>query len=213
MSTDPIAPPTKSTQVYRELRRDITTGQYAPGQNLVRRDMLKKYAVSLSIINEALSRLMHDGLIERGERETARVIQPDEQQLQSDFMLREAVERQVARLLAEKADDEILRALRRDAQALDRWIATEGPDSTLHLEFHLKMARATGYRSLETTLHRLGMRSLVVARWLRSQQFFHPADFHEQLVEAIQSRNASTADEAMRAHLHYDENFPPKAKG
>lgn len=199
------SPLTKSTRVYRELRRDITNGVYQPGQQLVRRAMLKKYSVSLSIVNEALSRLTHDGLIEQGERESARVIQPNEERMFNDLMLREAIERQVVRLLAEKASDETLAGLLQDAQSLDRWIATEGANITLHLEFHLKMARATGYRSLEETLRPLGMRSMLVARWLKAQSLHHAPDFHEELVRAIMTRNPAVADEKMRAHLHYAE--------
>lgn len=196
---------TKSTRVYRELRRDITSGVYQPGEQLVRRTMLKKYAVSLSIVNEALSRLMHDGLIEQGERESARVIEPCEQRMYNDLMLREAIERQVVRLLAEKATPETLQGLLLDAQSLDRWIATEGANITLHLEFHLKMARATGYSSLEETLRPLGMRSMLVARWIKAQSLHHPADFHEELVRAVMTRDPIVADEKMRAHLHYAE--------
>src|SRR2546430_7598926 len=55
---------TKSSQVYGELRRDITAGNYKPGQHLVRRDLVKRFGVSLSIVNEALGRLSSDGLVE-----------------------------------------------------------------------------------------------------------------------------------------------------
>ena len=203
---------TKSTRVYRELRRDITNGVYKPGEQLVRRTMLKKYSVSLSIVNEALSRLAHDGLVEQGERESARVIEPCEERMYNDLMLREAVERQVVRLLAEKASAETLHGLLLDAQSLDRWIATEGANITLHLEFHLKMARATGYSSLEETLRPLGMRSMLVARWIESQSLHHPPDFHEALIRVIQMRDPIAADEKMRAHLHYGEEMKKAAR-
>ena len=53
---------TKSSRVYGELKRAITAGIYAPGVHLVRRDLVKRFGVSLSIVNEALGRLSNDEL-------------------------------------------------------------------------------------------------------------------------------------------------------
>lgn len=206
---DHIAPPnpTKSLQVYRDLYRQIAGGSYPPGQSLIRRDLVKKYGVSLSVVNEALARLSGDGLVESRENESARVVDLSSEQVRDDAMLREAIERQTARLLAENASDETLADLLRDAQSVDRWIASEGPNSSLHLEFHLKMARATGYPSMGKTLMRTGIRALMTTRWLRKQLKPHPVDFHEQLVRSFLRRDPIAADAKMREHLHYSDDF------
>ena len=196
-------PETKSARTYRDLHRQITGGNYAPGQNLIRRDLVKKYGVSLSIVNEALARLAGDGLVESRENQSTRVIDLNPQQVRDDAMLREAVERQVVCILVETASDEILNTILQDAQVLDRWIASEGPESSLHLEFHLKMARATGYPSLEKTLLRTGIRALMTSRWLRNQIIPHPVDFHEQLIRSFLLRDRMAADAAIRAHLQF----------
>jgi DNA-binding GntR family transcriptional regulator len=196
---------TKSARVYQSLRREITTGLLSPGQQLVRRNLVKKYGVSLSIVNEALGRLVNDGLVNCPENESARVIELDERAVGNDFMLREAVERQVVRVLALEASDDTLAQLLQDARALDNWILVEGPVSSLHLEFHLKMARATGYRSLEDILHRTGVRALLTSRWLANQTRPHPVDFHEQLVKVLLLRDPIVADRKMWEHLHFGE--------
>jgi DNA-binding GntR family transcriptional regulator len=198
---------TKSSRVYVDLKRDITAGTYRPGEHLVRRDMVKKYGVSLSIVNEALARLSSDGLVETKEMFGTRVISLTEQSLHDEFALREAIERHAARLLAESASDDVLKVLLEDARTLDRWMNElghdEGHGSLLHLEFHLKLARSTGYTSLEETLKRTGMRALLTTRWLKAQRVPHPHDFHQQLIRAIMTRDATVADQTMRAHLHY----------
>lgn len=173
----------------------------------MRRDLVKKYGVSLSIVNEGLARLSSDGLVETREMIGTRVISLTDQSLRDEFALREAIERHVARLLAERATDEVLKGLLEDARTLDRWMNElghdEGHGSLLHLEFHLKLARSTGYASLEENLKRTSMRALLTTRWLKNQRVPHPEDFHQQLVWAIMTRNPAQADETMRAHLHY----------
>jgi DNA-binding GntR family transcriptional regulator len=205
---------TKSSRVYGELKRDITAGTYRPGEHLVRRDLVKKYGVSLSIVNEALARLSSDGLVETKEMFGTRVISLNEQTLKDEFALREAIERYVARVLAERASDEVLTGLLEDAKTLDRWMNElghdEGHGSLLHLDFHLKLARSTGFASLEETLKRTSMRALLTTRWLKNQRLPHPEDFHQQLVRAFLKRDPALADEMMRAHLHYANEYEAK---
>jgi len=199
---------TKSSRVYSELRRAITDEVFKPGEHLVRRDLVKKFTVSLSIVNEVLGRLATDGLVETKEMYGTRVIRPDVENIRNDFALREAVERHVARILAEKATDDLLGSILEDACILDRWMATETQGGLVHLEFHLKLARSTGLPLLEQTLKRTGVRSLLTSRWLKSQAVPHPPDFHEQLVRAIMTRDSNAADRKMKDHLHFNGNSP-----
>jgi DNA-binding GntR family transcriptional regulator len=198
---------TKSSQVYLAIRQAITSGSYKPGTHLVRRDMVKRFGVSLSIVNEALGRLGNDGLVETKEMYGTRVIALSTEMLRDEFVLREAIERHVVRLLAEHGSDEIFGELLERARMLDRWLADKGDDEEegkmMHLDFHLSLVRATGYVSLEETLKRSSTRVLLTTRWIRSQQVPHPADFHEQLVRSIMTRDPVKADQHMLRHLHY----------
>lgn len=205
------APQTKSSRVYGELRRDITAGAFRPGEHLVRRDLVKRYGVSLSIVNEALGRLSGDGLVETTEMIGTRVVSLSEEGLRDEFALREAIERHVARVLTEKASDELLATLLEDARMLDRWMNELGHDdghgSLLHLEFHLKLARSTGFASLEENLKRMSMRALLTTRWLKNLRLPHPADFHQQLIRTFAKREQVASDDMMRAHLHYADDY------
>lgn len=198
---------TKSSRVYSELKQAITSGEYRPGQHLVRRDLVKRFGVSLSIVNEALARLVTDGVVETKEMYGTRVISLDEKSLENEFVLREAIERHAARLLASQATDEVLDRLLEEAKSIDRWMRELGHDeaqgSLLHLEFHLKLARSTGYSMLEDALKRTGIRSLLTTRWLKNLRLPHPPDFHEQLVREFMKRDAALADRKMHDHLHY----------
>ena len=200
---------TKSSRVYTALKRDITSGAYKPGLHLVRRDLVKRFGVSLSIVNEALGRLGNDGLVETKEMYGTRVIALSEAKLRDEFVLREAIERHAVRLLAEFGSDETLGALLEEAKTIDRWMNdpthNEEQGTTMHLEFHLKLARATGYVALEEMLQRTSMRALLTTRWIANQKLPHPTDFHQQLVLEIMKRDPGRADQKMREHLHFVE--------
>jgi DNA-binding GntR family transcriptional regulator len=209
MEARPDSFQTKSSRVYGEIKRAITSGTYSAGEHLVRRDLVKKHGVSLSIVNEALGRLSSDGLVETKEMYGTRVINLDEKTLRNEFVLREAVERHTVRLLAEHATPAVLQHLLSEALSIDRWMSDLNHDeeqgSLLHLEFHLKLARATGHSSLEECLKRTSMRALLTSRWLKNQRLPHPSDFHEQLVRTIMEGDPVLADEKMREHLHFNE--------
>ena len=198
---------TKSSRVYSELKQAITAGEYRPGHHLVRRDLVKRFGVSLSIVNEALGRLVTDGLVETKEMYGTRVTSLDEKSLENEFVLREAIERHSARLLAAHATDDTLKLLLEEAKSIDRWMRELGHDETqgslLHLDFHLKLTRSTGYSTLEEALKRSGIRSLLTSRWIKNLRRPHPPDFHEQLVRVVMKRDPVLADRKMHEHLHY----------
>ena len=83
-------------------------------------NLVKRFGVSLSIVNEALGRLSHDGLVETKEMYGTRVISLSTETLRDEFVLREAIERHVVRLLAEHAHADVLEELLAEAAKLDR---------------------------------------------------------------------------------------------
>ena len=202
---------TKSSQIYAALKIDITSGVYRPGLHLVRRDLVKRFGVSLSIVNEALGRLGNDGLVETKEMYGTRVVALSTEMLREEFVLREAIERHVVRLLAESGTEDNFEELLAEAQIVDRSIAEKNPDEAdvtmKHLEFHLQLARATGYAALEETLMRSSMRALLTTRWMKNQRRLpHPVDFHERLVRVLMDRIPALADQKMKEHLHFADS-------
>lgn len=196
---------TKSSRVYETLKQNITNGDYKPGHHLVRRGLVKEFGVSLSIVNEALARLASDGLVESKEMYGTRVIDLDEHQLQGEFMLREAVERQAVRLLVQNASDGVLETLHKQARKLDAELAA-GHDQDLsltHFNFHIQMVEAAGFPQLSETLERTGIRSLMTTRWLVNQEQPHPPNFHARLVKTVLKRDPVAADAEILRHLHY----------
>jgi DNA-binding GntR family transcriptional regulator len=68
MATDPLdesagAARSQSTQVYRDLRYDLVSGRYAPGERLKVADLAERFSVSPGAVREALSRLVPEQLV------------------------------------------------------------------------------------------------------------------------------------------------------
>ena len=198
---------TKTSRVYKTLGEEIIRGRHTPGKRLIRRDLVKRFGVSLAVVNETLARLVTDGLAETKEMYGTRIPDLSWETVRNDLMIRVAIERQVARLLSENCDQRVLSSILVDAVELDRHQAKRDPqDETgmrLHLEFHLELARATGYTSLEETLYRVWVRHLFSVSWLSSVLQPVPKDWHQQLVKVIMVGNPDLADEKMRDHVRY----------
>ena len=91
---------TAAEKAYRTLREKILTGEFAQGEKLSQRKMAALAGVSIIPVIEALVRLEHDGLVEYKPQWGARVPLLTEEKVRDLFAFREAIECQVARLLA-----------------------------------------------------------------------------------------------------------------
>lgn len=59
---------TLATSAYRQIRQDIIVGALSPGQKLRMAEMCERYAIGLSPMREALSRLGKEGMVLQSDR-------------------------------------------------------------------------------------------------------------------------------------------------
>jgi DNA-binding GntR family transcriptional regulator len=95
-----------------------------------------------------------------------------------------------------------------EAKRLDRMIAGRDPRSRFgrqaHLEFHVSIARAGGYRRLAEELERVWFRRLMWMNWVKATHCRPvPQGWHQRLVEVLATRDAEQAEAQMRAHVRY----------
>jgi DNA-binding GntR family transcriptional regulator len=159
-------------------------------------------------VTEALHMLESDGLVESRPLYGCRVRPLTIEDLHNDQVLREALECQAARLVAEHASDDELRRLAAEARQLDRLMRGGDPESKLgmelHLEFHVKIARLSGYACLGEELHRVWSRLLMRVNWLKATRYKPvPDDWHHQLVDVLQGRDPASAEIKMREHVQF----------
>jgi DNA-binding GntR family transcriptional regulator len=198
---------TLKSQVYQTLRREILSGATPPGTRLVRRTLSQRLGVSPIPVIEALHHLEKDGLVESQPMYGHRVRALSVESARNDHILREAIECQAARLCAQNASAEQLDTLARQAAELDKMLKSDPEGATPaeeHLEFHLGVARATGYHGLVDALQNLWFRRLMVFNTVNAAALGLPRNWHGQLVKALATRDPDIAERAMREHVQFN---------
>lgn len=159
-------------------------------------------------IMEALLRLEQDGLVESVPMYGARVKELTIESLINEQAFREAIECQAARCCAEKATDRQLDELLGEAGSLDHLMTSRDSHSKKgriqHMEFHLLIARYSGFQLLESKLRTAGFMELMHVNWINAAAFPVPERWHVQLIEAIRTRDSSVAEAKMRQHVRYN---------
>jgi DNA-binding GntR family transcriptional regulator len=201
-----------SDQAYAAIREEILRGRLRPGTPLSRRRLADELGMSTVPIAEALRRLEDDGLVESRARAGTRVRVHTDQDVRALYELREALETQSARLFSQRATPGERHEVRRLAEQLDVLFArlAAGGDAefsfavhTQHVQFHMRVAEHARSPLLRGMIER---QHVLILNWLfdmTGRRTPLPPGFHARLAEALVSRDAARADEAMRAHVRY----------
>ena len=199
---------TLSRRVYAVLRDDILAGRIKPGERLVRKAIGERLGVSTIPVIEALYMLEIDGYVENRALAGCRVRTLALEDIDSDLMLREALECQAARLCAENAAPEELEKLMRRARQVDRFVRAGTPDQTLgsqlHWEFHIELGRLSGHAIFGDTLRKVWFQRYMSLNSIKTIRFEPPPDgWHQILVKKIRKGDPDLAEKAMREHVRF----------
>lgn len=203
-----------SERAYRCVRERILTGEYTFGTVISRRDLATEFGMSLVPINEAMSRLENEFLIENTPRVGTKVRTPTPQDIRGFWAVREGLETQAARLYARTASDREREELIEIAIELDlmheSMTSSAEPDSAelyqwrcAHMRFHTRIAECTHLPFLSQQIEK---NQLLVFNWFYDHQLYGgrklPAHWHEELARSLAERSEDLADAAIRKHLH-----------
>jgi DNA-binding GntR family transcriptional regulator len=196
---------TAADKAYGIISKKILSGEFEPGCKLSRRKMAEVTGVSVIPVIEALNRLEGDGLVESKPQWGSFVINPTLEKIKEIYILREAIECQVARVLSQKINAEEEQVLRSIAIKLDTCEYSEDTQGNItdsHYEFHMKMAEYTGYNSLVSSLKRINLFwVLCKAISTRREKSPMPKDWHKRVVDGIMTGDPDKAEAIMRIHV------------
>lgn len=203
-----------SEQVYRRVRDRILTGAYTFGTIISRRDLAEELGISLVPVNEAMSRLENEYLIENTPRVGTKVRTPTPQDIRGFWAVREGLETQAARLFTRMATTRERAEIVDLAKSLDAMhestTTAEQPEPgalyrwrSAHMRFHTRVAECT---KLPFLAQQMEKNQLLVFNWFYDHQLYGgrklPAHWHEQLAQTLTNGTEEEADAAMRKHLH-----------
>ena len=195
-----------ATLAHSELERRIVSGELASGTKLNEVDIATALGVSRGPVREAFRALAQSGLVrvEKNRGVFVREVTLDE--ANEIYEVRAALEGLIGRLASERAGRDELTALRAVVQrmhSVDRGRRAEGYFA-LNVEFHDLLAAAAHNRALHANYRRVVneldlYRRETIARGagnipLSTQE-------HEAILEAIERRDAATAERLCTQHV------------
>lgn len=182
----------------------IVERRLMPGTKLAEAQIGEIFAVSRTVVRQALNRLSRDHLVTLEPARGAFVAQPSVEEAHHVFEVRTMVETAMIRALCARITDaqvSQLRAhLRHEQEAVAR---TDVAGRTrLLADFHVVLARLLGNEVLAQLLSDLLARcSLVALMYQSSHSAEHSQDEHVAIVDALARRDARAAVKLMENHL------------
>lgn len=188
--------------VYNRMKDDILVGVLGPGTPLVETTLATRYAVSRTPVREALRRLEHDGLLERGPR-SLQVRQSTPQEIYDLNDVRTVLETTTARRAAERHTELDLVLLYDLLDRMEREDLDVPARVRLNRQFHASVWHAGHNATLCQTLERLYLTEVpALHTTLASTPRWRQAVAeHRAVVDAIAAGDAETAARVLEEHL------------
>jgi DNA-binding GntR family transcriptional regulator len=212
------------SQIVERIHAKIALGEYVPGDRLRQELLADEFKVSRTPIREALRLLEAKGVISQTHRHSAVIRAPSAREIRETYQVRAELEGLATQLAAQWISDNQLEELRtihnsfvrsvKDLstqrsgakptekallKASNTWIETNG-------EFHALIQTASNNQRLKRTIDELyvGFTSNVMyssSRGMDSHRMRQNIDDHEEILRALERRDAERARRAMQEHV------------
>jgi DNA-binding GntR family transcriptional regulator len=176
-----------------------------PFQELSEARLAAEFGVSRTPVREALARLARRGLVDILPQRGTIVSPLSEDLIAKSRFIREALERPLARLAAEKLTPEIEALLMREVALQHTFANLSDDQSFLQSDdrFHALIAKAAGFESIyddvrEAKFHMDRVRRLSL---LSQEHMFFIVREHEEILERLKEHDVEGADRSIAVHL------------
>jgi DNA-binding GntR family transcriptional regulator len=190
--------------VYQRLLDSLTSLDIKPGDRITVDDLARRFEISQTPIREALTRLESEGLVDKLHMRGYRAAeQLDACALEQLFAVRSLLEPAAARWAATHAERLHIANLESLSREMEARAERRRYDvfPIMDARFHAAVAEASGNRILQDNLARLHVH-LHLFRVRRDAEVAETAiDEHRLIIEAIERRDATLAEAAMRSHI------------
>jgi GntR family transcriptional regulator, rspAB operon transcriptional repressor len=191
-------------EAYGIVRRRIVRGTVRLGQVISRRKLAAELGMSFLPVSMALLRLEFEGLLESRPRAGTRVRIPSREDVLGQYVVREALEVQAAKLFANVATLRERAELRKLAKRVDALALSQAdriPYVIAHQALHRRIAECTRCPALSTTIEQTNALASIWFCVARQPSPNDPKRRHQDLIEALSAGNPDLAATAMREHI------------
>jgi DNA-binding GntR family transcriptional regulator len=183
----------------------IRSGDLSRGQKVDEKHLSELLGVSRTPVREALRVLQSEGLVDLIPHKGAYVTQPSIEEIQDLFEVMSVLEGTCAKLAASRMTKEDFNKLETLHRSLEKHFRKRDHEAYLETNHyvHLIIQELSGNKVLNDVLNGLRQKVLLY----RHRQLYHKDRFeksmqeHRLILEALQKRNSSQAEGAMKKHL------------
>ena len=198
-------------EAYAAIRDRILRGEVGVGQVISRRKIAAEFGMSFLPVSEAFLRLEFEGLLESRPRAGTRVRIPTREDVLGQYVVREALEVQAAKLFAQTATAEERTELLRLAARVDSMSGqSEAGRSvflSLHERLHHRIAECGRCPALCEAIDKTCSLSSIWLCMGRSFPEGHPPRRHQELLETLAAGDVGKAGDAMRQHIQSSRDW------
>ncbi len=198
---------------YGLLKRDITSGQFRPGDKLLMSHLKERYQIGAGPMREALSQLVAERMVTAVSQRGFRVAEMSLEELNDIYDARAHLEAMIVRLAVERGDADWEAEVIGKAHKLASVTEVHSTDDMMnlwdkrHKEFHNAIAEGcNSSKLLELRATLMDQAERYRQLWLRQTVFSSEAlankrREHTAIVEALLKRDAQRAEALMLEHL------------
>jgi DNA-binding GntR family transcriptional regulator len=191
--------------VYRELRRSLMVGTFAPGEKVSLRSLARQLGTSLTPVRAAVNRLTAEGAFKVLPNRWVVIPPMSREKFDEITEWRVALETEATRKACERLTAAKLAAIRKLNRRIGRHMAESGDRKDLlsiNYDFHFSIYRAGGSRLLLSMIESLWLQEGPFTYYsLLSPRELWSASHHDAIIEALAGRDADAAAAAVRRDI------------
>jgi|SRR5581483_5377099 len=186
---------------YKSIKQHLLEGPVDEQSRLTEESLARQLGISKSPIREALNRLEAEGLIRIEPRRGAYLRRFNTKDIDELYDLREALEVHAVRTA--KITPELIAQLKKSVRSMRTLLRAN--DRSAYIEedvnFHAAIAAGTSNGRLVATLENLQNQIWLFRRDTYDLSSSVAADFHQAIVETLETGRSAEAQRAMREHI------------
>ncbi|MDD5100065.1 MAG: GntR family transcriptional regulator [Syntrophales bacterium] len=204
-------------RTYEQLKTDIFSGRFLPGERLAEEHLAEELGVSRTPVREALHKLEQDGLIEPLESRGFCIPHDSPEEVEDLFNLRTVLEGYTLRLICGRITDEQMKLLEEIMDKSDDALRRERLNEVFHWNtqfhdtLHAMVADNRRFHSLIVNMRKYVLRyrkdtlqSLAAAK--------RAGDGHRQIMLALKIKDPELCERVMRIHIRQSMDDALQAK-
>ncbi|MBP1933893.1 GntR family transcriptional regulator [Ammoniphilus resinae] len=202
-------PVTVREYVYEQLKSNILSGVYRPGQRLIEATLAEELEVSRTPIRDALNRLEIDGLITTSPHKGIFVTKITKRDVQDFYQTRAVLEGLSAKLAAEVAEEKELEEFKLLLTEMEHIFERDREQinykeiAQSNVKFHQKICKMSKNDVLFRMLGSLDSAITLIrsTSWTNYNRKFQTYLEHQEIAKAILERNGELAQRKAEEHI------------